>query len=1006
MFGFRLIKKEIWIGNDSVSWILLVCGIFVGCLSLSHPFPPKAEAQVPPPPITSSGLNTQVSAPVVLTGGETQHNIMGGTRPGGGANLFHSFGEFGVPINNIANFFNDSALPTDNILSRVTGGNPSNIFGTLQTEGFGNANLFLMNPAGIVFGPDASLNVGGSTHFTTADYLKLADGVQFTALPGAQDAVLSMAPVTAFGFLNSNVSPLSVEGSTLSVGEGQAISLVGGDITIGSGLNAPGGQIAIASVASPGEVLADTFASAPNVNGESFTAMGDISLSEETLLDVSGDAAGTVIIRGGQLMMTNAVISADTLDANGAPVAIDVDVTNDASIATVDGPALTARTTGIGNAGEIKLKSGGNTITSGFGLFVPFVAIIDTHTSGPGDAGNVTIEAGGDVIVMGDPNFTSQVFLVETGTEGFNTGKGGNLTIAGRNVTGQNIGVNTGNDFSFFSSFIFGAGPSGDVTISADESINLSFSNIDTNSFDPFFGIGDVSGDISLEAPQINLNLTNLQTAGWVRGGDVSMEADTAILKNSSIISLNREEVGGSFNFSGKILKLFGSNIASTTIENANAGDITIAATERLSLLTGVNVGNPSTISSNSLSFDGSGISGAPGDILITTPILEMVGGSRINTSSGSSGEGGNVIINARQIAMSGQTSFLGPDDLFDFGQFQPTGIFTQTIGGSCAGPCGNAGNVNIMTESIVLEMGAQINSGTSTEGNGGSINVNSSGNISISGTLEDGTPGGMLSRANGTAPGSGDGGTMALTADQNFTLGGGATISASSDGPADAGNIHVTAANTISLDGASITTEALQASGGNIKLTAQDLIQLNDSMISSSVQGDVNTAGGDINLDPDFIILQNSQILAKAVQGQGGNISLIANNAVLVDPLSVLDASSALGVSGSVDIQAPIQNLSGTIAPLPEETVPVTALYGARCAAGSGGHFSTFVDSKADSLSPMPGAFLASPLLNLAAQAHAVAERSAGQKSPVILTASIAPLVLGHAGNPTTACP
>ena len=92
-------------------------------------------------PITSSGLNTQVGAPVNLPSGEIQHNIKGGTRPATGANLFHSFGEFGVPENNIANFQNDSGLATSNILGRVTGGNTSNIFGMIQTEGFGNANL-------------------------------------------------------------------------------------------------------------------------------------------------------------------------------------------------------------------------------------------------------------------------------------------------------------------------------------------------------------------------------------------------------------------------------------------------------------------------------------------------------------------------------------------------------------------------------------------------------------------------------------------------------------------------------------------------------------------------------------------------------------------------------------------------------------------------------------------------------------------------------------------------
>src|SRR5690242_19888262 len=82
-------------------------------------------------PITPSGLNTQVSAPTNLPSGKVQYDITGGTRPGGGANLFHSFGNFNVPNNNIANFLNDSGLATSNILGRVTGGNISNIFGAI-----------------------------------------------------------------------------------------------------------------------------------------------------------------------------------------------------------------------------------------------------------------------------------------------------------------------------------------------------------------------------------------------------------------------------------------------------------------------------------------------------------------------------------------------------------------------------------------------------------------------------------------------------------------------------------------------------------------------------------------------------------------------------------------------------------------------------------------------------------------------------------------------------------
>src|SRR5215472_12973784 len=132
-------------------------------------------------PITPSGLNTQVTLSATPPPGKVQYDITGGTRPGGGTNLFHSFGNFNVPSNNIANFLNNSGLATSNILGRVTGGNISNIFGTIQTTGFGNANLFMMNPAGFLFGPNATINVGGMVSFTSADYLRLADGVRFTA---------------------------------------------------------------------------------------------------------------------------------------------------------------------------------------------------------------------------------------------------------------------------------------------------------------------------------------------------------------------------------------------------------------------------------------------------------------------------------------------------------------------------------------------------------------------------------------------------------------------------------------------------------------------------------------------------------------------------------------------------------------------------------------------------------------------------------------------------------
>jgi filamentous hemagglutinin family protein len=172
-----------------------------------------------------SGVTSDGTVGTVVTRGGSIFDITGGARRG--SNLFHSFGLFNVGTGETANFLNDSGLPTSNILGRVTGGQTSSIFGTIKTTNFGNASLFLINPAGWLFGPTASLNVGGSFHVSTADYLKFVDGAKFHA-DLARQSVLTSSPVAAFGFLSQNPAGISIQGSTLEVPEGQALSLVGG----------------------------------------------------------------------------------------------------------------------------------------------------------------------------------------------------------------------------------------------------------------------------------------------------------------------------------------------------------------------------------------------------------------------------------------------------------------------------------------------------------------------------------------------------------------------------------------------------------------------------------------------------------------------------------------------------------------------------------------------------------------------------------------------------------
>ena len=778
------------------------------------------------------------------------HSIIGGKRPGGGGNLIHSFGEFGVPTDNIANFLNDSALPTTNILSRVTGGNPSNILGMIQTEGFGNANLFLMNPAGIVFGPKAALNVGGATHFTTADYLQLSDGVQFIALPSAQDALLSMSPVAAFGFLESSPASILIEGSMISVGEGNALSLVGGDLEISGGnLQSPDGQINLVSLSSPGMVLLGTGADI-QVNA---TQLGRIGLSDNAAVNVNGESGGTIVIRGGNLMGGGSQISANATGSSGAGLA-------GASGYTID-------------------------------IEVSQNVVLDNESKVAADASG--IRDGRDIRVMAGENVDIRNSVLRTAT--FADGNAGNIEVQAENILFNMDRFGPGLDIFGISSLTLGEGNSGSIQLKA--------------------------GNLQMFGGQ--LTTVTLQAAGQAGNVELTVEND---------ISVNGGPGGGFIGANA----LFGSGNAGDILIHAN--NFTMSGPAFIQAVTAMGEGNAGNITIN---LQGNF------DLRETASIDNFTDKGRA---------AGNISITAKNIFLTGVLN--------------PPPLVGQTSIGASSTDGGPGGNINLRADDrLVIDKGILITR-TTGSGEGGNINASAA----------------NLTFINGTS-------VTAESSSQNVDAG-------------NAGDIQFTAADTILLDGATVTTEAAQASGGNIKLTAEDLIRLNDSTISSSVQGSATTQGGDINIDPDFIVLQNSQILAKAVEGQGGNISLIANNAVLVDPLSVLDASSALGVSGSVDIQAPIQNLSGTLAPLPEETTPVTALYGDRCAAGSGGHFSTFVDSKAGSLSLTPGAFLASPLLLSSVQTDPVAASSVGPQSQVVLTASIAPLVLGYAGDPTTACP
>lgn len=936
--------------------------IMVGsCLALLASTPCVTRAQTTTS-ITSTTGNGGLGTAVTQTG--PLYNITGGTRAG--TNLFHSFGNFSVGAGDTANFLNtpiNGSLPiTTNILGRVTGGNVSNVFGTIQTTNFENASLFLINPAGFLFGPSATISVGGVVAFTSADYLRLADGARFSAVPdAAADALLSTAPVMAFGFLGSNPAAIRVQGSQLTVTERQSISLVGGDITIESGalsdgitkqpalLSASGGQINLVSVGSPGEVLFPTLQTWSNINSRSFSTMGNIAVSGSSLLNVSGDAGGMIRIRGGQLVINEGSLSADTVHTNGTP-AVDIKLAGELSISNDLAPAITARTTGSGDAGEVKIEASGVTAHSNTH---DMLSLIDTSTSGEGRGGNVNITTN-HLQIIGSPEGFSG--FVDTGTRG--PGPGGDVTIVAKDIIVDSSVITSGTYWAN----VFGmdaSGAAGNVTINSG-TLDFSFGGIDTGSFS-FARNSGRAGNITIQANDIQLSFGLIQAQGIEHGGAIRVEADSVSLAESRFETQTVHTAGGGISIMTKSIDLTqGSQLISTTGGDGGAGAIHINATQRVGILEGSSFVRPSGIFTQS--FGTGGGSGHAGDIAIATPQLQLADGGRINSVTKSSGRGGNVTIRTDAISMSGEFPDEITEPLFNLGPIHQSGIFTSTVGGNCVGPCGKAGDISITTGSLTMGNGSQIDSGTSSTGLGGEVAIKSANRISLSGTLSDGSPVGIFSRSIGTTPDAGAGGNISLTAGRSVTLQDGASISASSTGPADAGNISINAGQQLNIENGKITTEANQSKAGNINIQAIDQVRVANGEISTSVHSGAGR-GGDITIDPKTVILQDgTKVFAQAVQGSGGNIT-ITTPLYLKDSTSFVNADSQFGLNGSVTIQSPTSNLSGTVGQLASKTSPPQVLLQNRCVALAGGEQSTFILAGRDALPSEPGGWLSSPV-------------------------------------------
>ncbi|NJL88679.1 MAG: filamentous hemagglutinin N-terminal domain-containing protein [Coleofasciculaceae cyanobacterium SM2_1_6] len=384
-------------------------------------------AQITPSISLGHGSNHPNNTGTLVNSQGNQINISGGTQAG--ANLFHSFQDFNVNSNQVANFLSNPQ--TQNILGRINGGNPSFINGLLQVTG-GNSNLFLMNPAGIIFGQGASLNVPASfTATTTANGIGFGNGVfnafgdnNFSALLGNPDSFL---------FTTTQAGSI-VNAGNLAVSNGQNLSLIAGNTLNTGNLTASGGEIQLLAVpgtnrvrlSQPGQVLSLEFV--PPVSNEFRAVDLPALLTGSNLPGISVNPSGQVQVAGTSLPNQQGVaVASGRIDVSSA--------IGNGGVVQVMGDrvaALNARINANGATGGGTVRLGGEYlggINTGIAPALRFNSqrtVVDANSLIRANA--TSIGEGGRVIVWADQGTGFWGRITGRGA----TGRGGFVEVSGR----------------------------------------------------------------------------------------------------------------------------------------------------------------------------------------------------------------------------------------------------------------------------------------------------------------------------------------------------------------------------------------------------------------------------------------------------------------------------------------------------------------------------------------------------------------------------------------------
>ena len=854
--------------------------------------------------------------------------IDGGQQTGG--NLFHSFADFSLAAGDTARWtftFGDPNSIT-NVINRVTGGNPSQIDGAIDSTGLPNAAFFFINPSGVIFGENAQVNVPGAAHFSTGSHVDFADGARFSAI-APDGSAFTMAAPASFGFLGneaalavlggSESAPLAFAGSLAlsasGVGiQGREVFATGFAVTAtgSTALNVPVAGALFDAAASDGVIaLADSRLETYD-GGTIALAAGRILMSFGNLRSAAtpNDTSSSIRIAAGEFEMEGGTIISDvrgemagggigiealrSVSISGANIFADSYGSGDAGIVSISAPQLvidnafiTSESFADGNSGAVLFVGDNVSVTD---------SRISSEAADSGDAGAIAL-LGGDVTVKDTVLLTNAAGAGAGGGIAFVADA--TLTLVRNEARSNNVDGSAGAialeaarisiTGGVLESTTLGRGPGGAITVEASQSIDIANANI----FSDTMGTGD-AGLVAINAPaikivggQITSETFNAGAAGSVTVDGEAITVDFALLSSTSMDTGN----AGVVELTGRTIALVDADLQSNANTTGLGGGVFVQASELLSL-------DRTDISSFNTDGDG-------GAVTLQAQDITIFGGS-IESSSFGSGAGGVIVVEAeRSLDIQAALIFSDAAQVGAAGFVQLSAPLLD-IGGSIitseAFGAGAAGSINIFGDTVSVTT-TTMSSASSDSGDAGVIEFDA-GALTIANS--------RLSTSVTDPTLAAEGGSIILNADRIAILDD-SRLSSSTSGLGFGGRIFLSS-QSLMIDGRSVIATETDGPGeaGAVLIDTGDFKLAGQSTVSASTTGAGNA--GFIEIDATSFLINASTLSSEAsasADGNSGRISVSARSLAINDGGGILTASRGTGLSGNISVDAGTITLS-----------------------------------------------------------------------------------------------